>query len=116
MKKYKTKIKPCPFCKKIHQVFSYANVIDYDSDGYPISGESKEYVWMQDDSQEERGFMISPEHYNNRPIEDEMQSTIDELINYINELYEYLERICDMEDVLIDKKFSKIYEKYKNKE
>jgi len=36
-----------------------------------------------------------------------------EMVKDIICLYEYLERICDMEDVYIDKKFSKIYKKYK---
>jgi len=35
-----------------------------------------------------------------------------EIVKDIICLYEYLEHICDMEDVYIDKKFSKIYKKY----
>ena len=48
-------------------------------------------------------------------LESDLWQTIEEMRKDILCLYEYLERVCDMEDVLIDKKFSKIYEKYKNK-
>ena len=35
-----------------------------------------------------------------------------EMLEDIFNLYEYLKHVCDMEDVFIDKKFSKIYKKY----
>lgn len=63
------KLKNCPFCGKVHQVYTYKNVVGYDENGIPIAGETREYVDMQEDSQEKHGFMISPEHFNNRPAE-----------------------------------------------
>ena len=39
-----------------------------------------------------------------------------EMLEDIVSLYEYLQRVCDMEDVFIDKKYSKIYKKYQGRE
>ena len=68
-------LKPCPFCGKDHPIYKSAPIIGYrGEDGVPINGIWRDFVSLQ-----EHGDEITPETWNTRPREAELEARIAEL-------------------------------------